>query len=96
MKVTDKIDSIYVILIASFFSIVFNSYNQKTAEKPNIVFIFIDDLGWKDLGYTGSTYYETPHIETGKRDEFLSQLLKWQEHIKAPIPTEVNPEYGLQ
>tara|TARA_B110000305_G_C19376780_1_gene607426 strand:- start:135 stop:1499 length:1365 start_codon:yes stop_codon:yes gene_type:complete len=32
-------------------------------EKPNIVFIFIDDLGWTDLGYMGSTYYETPNID---------------------------------
>jgi arylsulfatase A-like enzyme len=32
-------------------------------EKPNIVFIFIDDLGWTDLGYMGSEYYETPNID---------------------------------
>ena len=31
--------------------------------KPNIVFILVDDLGWKDLGCTGSTLYETPHID---------------------------------
>ncbi|WP_430813946.1 sulfatase [Carboxylicivirga sp. RSCT41] len=30
---------------------------------PNIVFILIDDLGWKDTGYMGSDYYETPHID---------------------------------
>lgn len=31
--------------------------------KPNILFILVDDLGWADLGYTGSTYYETPNID---------------------------------
>jgi arylsulfatase A-like enzyme len=27
------------------------------------VFIFIDDLGWRDLGCFGSRYYETPNID---------------------------------
>jgi arylsulfatase A-like enzyme len=30
---------------------------------PNIVFILIDDLGWRDLGCYGSTFYETPHLD---------------------------------
>ncbi len=30
---------------------------------PNIVLIIIDDMGWKDVGYAGSTYYETPNID---------------------------------
>lgn len=34
-----------------------------TPDKPNIVLILIDDLGWKDAGYAGSTYYQTPHID---------------------------------
>jgi arylsulfatase A-like enzyme len=32
-------------------------------------------------------------IETGKRDELLDKLLEWQRNVKAPIPTEKNPEY---
>jgi arylsulfatase A-like enzyme len=32
--------------------------------KPNILLIDIDDLGWRDLGYMGSQYYETPHIDS--------------------------------
>ena len=30
---------------------------------PNIVFILVDDMGWKDLGCYGSTFYETPNID---------------------------------
>lgn len=36
------------------------SYAQK--QKPNIILINIDDLGWSDVGYIDSTYYETSHI----------------------------------
>jgi len=31
--------------------------------RPNIVFLFIDDLGWKDVGFMGSRYYETSNID---------------------------------
>ncbi len=34
-----------------------------SAEKPNIVFILIDDMGVTDLGCTGSAFYETPNID---------------------------------
>ncbi len=32
-------------------------------QRPNVVFLHIDDLGWTDLGYMGSDYYETPNID---------------------------------
>lgn len=34
------------------------------ATQPNIVLIFADDLGWKDVGYQGSDFNETPHIDS--------------------------------
>jgi len=45
------------------------SFNRKKAagnkadKKLNFVFILIDDLGWRDVGCYGSTFYETPNID---------------------------------
>ncbi|MEX0275382.1 MAG: sulfatase [Flavobacteriaceae bacterium] len=33
-------------------------------DKPNILLINIDDLGWKDVGFMGTAYYETPNIDS--------------------------------
>ncbi|MGB9677742.1 MAG: sulfatase-like hydrolase/transferase, partial [Candidatus Ratteibacteria bacterium] len=32
-------------------------------KKLNVIFILIDDLGWKDLSIYGSEFYETPNID---------------------------------
>src|SRR5437899_10615177 len=42
------------------------------ADKPNVVFILADDLGWTDLGCQGSKYYESPNI-----DRLASQGLRF-------------------
>ena len=36
---------------------------EQLPKKPNVVFILVDDLGWKDLGCYGSSFYETPNID---------------------------------
>ena len=41
------------------------------AEKPNIIYINIDDLGWADVGINGSTYYETPNIDRLAREGMI-------------------------
>ena len=50
------------------------------AGKPNIVFILADDLGWTDLGFMGSDYYESPNL-----DRLASQgLVFTQAYSSAP------------
>lgn len=38
--------------------------SSAAAPPPNVVPILADDLGWSDLGCCGSTFYETPAIDT--------------------------------
>ena len=35
----------------------------ETANHKNVVVFLVDDLGWKDLGCYGSTFYESPRID---------------------------------
>ncbi len=35
----------------------------EAAGRPNILFVYLDDLGWRDTGYAGSDFFETPHID---------------------------------
>ena len=34
-----------------------------TDPPTNVVFILVDDLGWADLNYSGSSFYQTPNID---------------------------------
>ncbi len=45
-------------LLASFWTAV-----SAIAAPPNIILIFADDLGWKDVGFQGSDFYETPNLD---------------------------------
>ncbi len=49
---------ILILLLYSSFEV-----NRKRSEKPNIILINVDDLGWKDLGFMGSAYYETTNLD---------------------------------
>ena len=35
----------------------------RAAGRPNVLFILVDDLGWSDVGYNGSSVYETPNVD---------------------------------
>jgi arylsulfatase A-like enzyme len=46
----------------------FLSFSQQAAadppkQKPNIIFILADDLGWQDTGFAGAQFFETPRLD---------------------------------
>lgn len=56
----------FVITFCICFILLISCKNENPEEKtvkPNILFILADDLGYHDLSFSGSKYYETPHID---------------------------------
>lgn len=41
------------------------------SKKPNIVFILVDDLGYADVGFNGSSYYETPNLDALAKESLV-------------------------
>ncbi len=44
------------------------AFQATAADKPNIILIFIDDMGWKDVGCYGNDFIDTPHIDQLAKD----------------------------
>ena len=66
---------------------------EKEKTPPNFLFILVDDLGWTDLGCYGSTFYETPNI-----DSFSKKATKFTDAYAAcPVcsPTRASIMTGL-
>ena len=62
-----KLGSFVILMTLTF--LFFSSCNVESA-KQNIVFILVDDLGWNDLAYAGSSFYESPHIDKLSQESF--------------------------
>lgn len=54
------------------------SAHENTFEKPNVILILADDLGWTDLACFGSDFYETPHL-----DAFAAAGMKFTQNYSA-------------
>ncbi len=53
-----------VLALALFLSVcVAGTTAANHPSRPNLLVIFADDLGWKDVGFNGDTRYETPHLD---------------------------------
>ena len=52
-----------VVLLAAVPGVALKASGNEEPQRANVVFILIDDFGWNDVGYNGSTFYETPRID---------------------------------
>lgn len=57
--------------LAFLLFILYSCEKTNTENKPNILIINVDDLGWKDVGFMGSEYYETPNIDDLSRQGII-------------------------
>lgn len=60
----------YLILISLLPGLFFSgcATEKKSALPKNVIVLLVDDLGWKDLGCYGSTFYESPRIDAFARE----------------------------
>ncbi|HEX4824172.1 MAG TPA: arylsulfatase [Candidatus Polarisedimenticolaceae bacterium] len=76
-----------------------SAFAQAPVQHPNIVYVIVDDMGWKDVGYHGSAI-KTPNIdrlagEGARLDQFYAQQMCTP--TRAALMTGRYPHrYGLQ
>ena len=51
------------------------------AERPNIVYIIADDLGYGDLGSYGQKFIRTPRL-----DRMAEEGMRFTQHYEGPLP----------
>jgi len=57
------------------------THAQNSGQKPNFIIILADDLGYGDVGFTGSTQINTPHIDALAKEGVIFS----QGYVSAPV-----------
>ena len=45
--------------------------NRSLKQKPNVIFIMTDDMGYETIGYNKATNYKTPHLDKFAKESFV-------------------------
>jgi len=82
MEITEMNHALVRSLIFVFVATSRLAGNSEAAEptKPNIVLIFIDDLGYGDIGPFGNTKHKTPHL-----DQMAAEGMKFTSFYATPV-----------
>jgi arylsulfatase A-like enzyme len=97
---TDHAPSFVTLLMVAAATLAAWSPAQAADQKPNIVHIVADDLGWKDVGFNGCVDIKTPHLDAlaaggAKFSQFYVQSMCTP--TRAALMTGRYPlRYGLQ
>ena len=51
------------LLCTALLTLGLGSIAQAQTSRPNFVFVLVDDFGWMDVGYNGSSFHETPRMD---------------------------------
>ena len=73
LRYRSKFIAIIVVLIFLSCKSRKDSAEQASVQKPNILLIHVDDLGYHDLSITGSEIYQTPNIDKLATESFQFQ-----------------------
>ena len=73
-----KIRIVLIVLIVLSGSV---KAQQNEEKKPNFIIILADDLGYGDLGFTGSKQIKTPHIDALAN----SGVIFTEAYVSAPV-----------
>lgn len=82
MQTRNVVQNVVQILVVAAAVACVTSSVAKAAPRPklNLLFVLIDDLGWNDVGYNGSTFHDTPRV-----DRFATQAMRF-DWAYAPSP----------
>ena len=88
MKFIQNSLPIYTLLSAIFLIAAVScasSKEEEVLEKPNIIYILADDLGYGDLSFLGQTKFKTPNIDKLAAEGMVFTSIT-PERLFAPLP----------
>lgn len=86
----NTIKPLFFLSIAVFLSSICAGQQARAqAKKPNVLFILVDDYGWRDIHAYGSDFYETPNM-----DKLIGESLKFTQAY-ATYPRCVPSRYSI-